>query len=361
MGLRAAVRRRLGTCEGVADGWEPLLRAASWMYRAAVGVRNRWYDEQLGIRRLPAPVISVGNLSVGGTGKTPLVMFLAKSLQEQGLKVAVLSRGYGRRHGPAVLQVSAGEGSLVPVSMAGDEPESMAQCLRGVSVWVGKDRFRVGLAAWAKERPHVFILDDGFQHRGLHRDLDLVVARLPRPWGNSRLLPAGPLREPLGSLARAHLLVLTGDGDADARNLQVLATVGIPTLRARLRPKALRPLAGGQSQRVEGVWGRRVALVCAIGNPEGFKATVEKLGAEIGPCLFFPDHHWYTPQDAARIQSLAQAEELILTTEKDASKLQAVGLHMPRLMAVEVGLELAAEELLNQALAPLVRTAGISV
>lgn len=355
MGLRSALERRLGTEDVPPDAWEPLLRMASAAYRVLVDLRSRLYDRRFGVRFLPAPVISVGNLRVGGTGKTPLVAFLAAKLRDQGLKVAVLSRGYGRRKGPAILQVSAGAGAMVPVEMAGDEPHSLARCVHGVSVWVGKRRIEVGLKAWAQERPDVFLLDDGFQHRSLHRDLDVVVARLPRPWGNSRLIPAGPLREPWKGLTRAHLLVITGcEATEEMAEGAELAKFAIPTVRAWLKPEALRPLGGHRVLDTHGIRGRRVGLVCAIGDPRIFALTVKGLGAEVGPCLFFRDHHWYTHKDVRLIGGLLREAELIMTTEKDAGKLEAIGMEMDSIMALRVTLELQPEQLLNELLEDVV-------
>lgn len=334
------MERRVRLGEEPKDRWGWLLKCASWFYEGAVRLRNRYYDQGLGLRKLPAPVLSVGNLTVGGTGKTPLVMLLASRLRQRGLRVTVLSRGHGRARTSEVLQVSAGQGSTVSIRDAGDEPYMMAQKLEGVSVWVGADRFRAGMAAWGKAPSDLFILDDGFQHRGLVRDLDLVVARLPRPWGNKRLLPAGPLREPLSSLRRAQMVVLTLQESIGTHAEWIQAENQVPVVRAFFKAKALRPAAGGESYPLEVLKGKRAALVCAIGHPEGFREMVRLLGAESGPCLFFPDHHWYTPQDVSRIQNLARDAEVVLTTEKDIWKLREIGLELPSLMVLETELEM---------------------
>ena len=348
--MRAAVEQRVGLGQEPRDRWGSLLGIASWIYWGAVELRNRWYDKGMGVRKLPAPVLSVGNLSVGGTGKTPLVMMLARKFREKGLEVAVLSRGYGRVRGVGVVEVSRGQGSRVPVSVAGDEPYMMAQGLQGVRVWVGRDRFKAGMAAWRAARPDLFIMDDGFQHRSLHRDLDLVVARSLRPWGNGRLLPAGPLREPLASLQRAHLLVLTGTWDREDATPPRLEGVRVPVLRASLSPKTLRLMNSEQVYPLQILRGKRAGLVCAIGQPDGFRQMVRGLGAEVGPCLFFPDHHWYTPQDVALIQAMAREVELVLTTGKDIWKLMEAGPELPRLMVLEVGFEPEREDVLEAVL-----------
>jgi len=340
LGLRAAVERRLRFDEESRDRWGGFLKCASWFYEGAVRLRNRYYDQGLGLRKLPAPVLSVGNLTVGGTGKTPLVMLLASRLREKGLKVTVLSRGHGRSKTSEVIQVSAGHGSTVSLKAAGDEPYMMAQKLEGVSVWVGADRFRVGMAAWEKAPPDLFLLDDGFQHRRLGRDVDFLVARLPRPFGNKKLLPAGPLREPLSSLRRADMVVLTGQKSMETHAEWIQIGNHIPVVRAFLKAKALRPAQGGESYPLEFLQGKRAALVCAIGHPKGFQEMVRLLGAESGPCLFFPDHHWYTPQDISRIKNMARDAEVVITTEKDIWKLKETGLQVPGLMVLETELEM---------------------
>lgn len=338
--MKAAAEKRIRLGDDPRDGWGGLLRCASWVYEGAIRLRNSCYDRGLGLRRLPAPVLSVGNLTVGGTGKTPLVMLLASRFKKKGLKVTVLSRGHGRERASRVLQVSAGRGSRVSVRAAGDEPFMMAQKLKGVSVWIGADRFKAGMESWEEAPSDLFILDDGFQHRSLVRDLDLVVARLPRPWGNMRLLPAGPLREPISALKRAQMVVLTGEVGTEAPTQQMQAGNDIPVIRAFLKAKVLRPMGGEETYPLEFIKGKRTALVCGIGDPEGFRNTVRLLGAELGPCLFFPDHHWYTPKDANRIKNLAQEFEVVITTEKDIWKLVETGLELPSLMVVESELEL---------------------
>lgn len=347
MGLRAALEKRVRLGEESRDGWGGLLRCLSWLYEGVVRLRNNCYDRGLGLKRLPAPVLSVGNLSVGGTGKTPLVMLLASQLRERGLKVTVLSRGHGRAKTSEVLQVSSGQGTQVSIKDAGDEPYMMAQKLNGVSVWVGANRFRSGMAAWEQAPSDLFLLDDGFQHRSLVRDLDVVVARLPKPWGNNRLLPAGPLREPLSALNRAQLLVLTAGEGIETPAQWTQATYNLPVVRAFLKAKVLRALGGEETYPLDFLKGRRTALVCAIGHPEGFRDMVRLLGAELGPCLFFPDHHWYTPQDVNFIKDLLREAQVILTTEKDIWKLKEAGLDLPGLMVLETELEVANREVLD--------------
>jgi len=322
-----------------------------------VGLRNCWYDSTWSKkRRLPSPVISVGNLTVGGSGKTPFVMLLAKTLAQKGLKVAVLSRGYGRKGRMGILKVSDGRGPLISPKEAGDEPYLIAKKLRNVAVWVGMDRFKVGLECWRESRPEVFILDDGFQHRNLLRDLDIVLVRFPRPWGNGRLLPAGPLREPLGALKRADVLVVNSEGEWNLVPFHGLPAEGFVFLRARLRPKAIRHLGGEETLPISCLRGREVVAFCGIGAPDGFRRTLLAIGVRLGRFLSFPDHHWYTSQDVQEVRRLNKQDALLITTEKDACKLEELGSDLRGIWALET--EMTAEpiwileQILKEALIP---------
>ncbi|HEU4402317.1 MAG TPA: tetraacyldisaccharide 4'-kinase, partial [Candidatus Polarisedimenticolia bacterium] len=186
-----------------------LLAPPALLYRAAVRARNALYDSgRLRVHRLPCAVVSIGNLTAGGTGKTPLTSFVAGLLRDSGYRVGVASRGY-RRHGTrAPLLVADGRALLVDAAHAGDEPYLIARDNPGVAVAVGADRAAAARLLLAAHNPEVIVLDDGFQHRRLGRDLDLLLLDGPDPWGNGKMLPLGPLREPLSGLARAGAIVL---------------------------------------------------------------------------------------------------------------------------------------------------------
>ncbi len=187
-----------------------LLWPLSRLYGSAIGRRNRRYDTgQAAASRLPSPVISVGNLVVGGTGKTPTVVFLARWLQERGKKVCVISRGY-RRKSKGLVLVADGERICSTAELSGDEPILLAQELPGAVVVVDADRVEAGRYAIQRFKPDLILLDDGFQHRRLHRDLDIVTFKGVQDLGNGWLLPAGPLREPAASLDRADLFWFNG-------------------------------------------------------------------------------------------------------------------------------------------------------
>lgn len=316
-------------------------------------VRLRWWSLERGIRRarrLPVPVISVGNLTVGGTGKTPLVMLIAETLRDSGRRVAILSRGYARRRGGAVQCISDGNGILASLEEAGDESFMMAHRLPGVCVWVAADRFRAGTAALKEAASEVLVLDDGFQHRMLHRDLDLVVVRGPRPLANRRLLPSGPLREPPAALGRAHLviLVLQGDSKSKERSLEEIREVacGLPVIAADYRPRGLWEIRDRRPLPLDSLCDKRLALVCAIGRPDGFRATVASLGGRVEALLSFPDHHWYTLQDIERIRRIRREVDAVVTTEKDSWKLRLAGAQDMDLWVLGVDLQVEQPEIL---------------
>ncbi len=356
MDLKASLERRIWDEGPVSFPWDPPLRGASWAYGMAL--RLRWWSLERGIakvRRLPVPVISVGNLTVGGTGKTPLVILIAEALRNSGRRVAILSRGYARRRGRSVRCVSDGNRILAPLEEAGDEPFMMARRLPGVCVWVAADRVQAGKAALKEQAPEVLILDDGFQHRMLHRDLDLVVIRGPRPLANGRLLPSGPLREPPTALRRAHLVILVLQGDSRSKERSLEEIRGVtplpPVIGADYRPRGLWEIRDGRPLPFDALSGKRVALVCAIGRPDGFRATVASLGARVEALLSFPDHHWYTFRDMERIRRIRNEVDAVVTTEKDSWKLRLAGAEHMDLWVLGVDLQVEQPEILHGRLA----------
>lgn len=273
--------------------------------------------------RLPAPVVSVGNLHWGGTGKTPLVVALGAHLRDRGHRVAVLSRGYRRvSRGPLV--VSRGAGPLVTVAAAGDEPHLIARALPGVAVLVGESRLAAGRLALAElvPPPDLFLLDDGFSHVALARDLDLLVLPAGDPWGGGRLWPSGRLREPLASARHADALLVAGgaagDGGAAAAGLAAFGFTG---------PGFAAPLVSGAPRFADGApvpAGARVLAVCGIARPERFFRSAAGAGLALAGTLAFPDHHAFPARSLAAIARRARAlgAAAVLTTEKDAAKLE---------------------------------------
>ncbi len=328
-----------------------LLRAglvpAAWAYGAAVAARNRAYDLGfLPVHRLGCRVLCVGNLTVGGTGKTPTVIALADALVRRGQKPCILLRGYGGRAAGGSV-VSDGNAVLLDWRQAGDEAVLLARRLPGVPVVIGADRVRAGAAALARFRPDVLLLDDGFQHRRLHRDVDLVLLDAADPFGGGRLLPRGGLREPVRSLARAHAVLVTRADEAPDRERvrAQLAACGVaPAAWSRHRPAELLDLAAGGARPLEALRGRRVFALSGIGRPQSFQRTLQGLGACLVGREVFPDHHAYTCEDAAAVARAAAASgaEWIVTTEKDAVRLPEAGALGRPTLALRIALELLA-------------------
>lgn len=294
-----------------AGGGRPWLAPATFPFRLVVGLRGLLYDHGLlPTRQLPVPTISVGNLSVGGTGKTPIVETLVRFLASRWLRPAILSRGYG----------------------GGDEVRALEEALPGIPQGIGSDRYLAGLEVLDRGPVDVFVLDDGFQHRRLHRDLDLVVVDATRlPW-DDRLLPAGRLREPVSALARAGAVVLTRTESVPGSVLEAARTriarhSEAPVAHAETHPTGLVALGGSDFAGPEWLAGKRVAAFCGIGNPQAFRRNLEAAGAAVVAFRAFRDHQAYGPREIAGIagwaeEARARGAEAILTTAKDAVKLK---------------------------------------
>ena len=329
-----------------------LLIPLSWLYTASVQLRNILYTRGVfKARRLPCRVISVGNIVVGGTGKTPAVIVIAKHLQREGMRVAILLRGYKRRVREKVTIVSDGEKVCTSPIESGDEADMMAKHLSGVPIIVGKCRYLTGQVALERFKVDVLLLDDGFQHRQLARDVDILTIPATHPFGSpKKLLPAGTLREPPTALRRADLILLT---HADTPNISAHAKKVVkglapnaPVLESIYRPTHLYPLAISSQQSaismkpslpteteirdpkaiptdIKELKGKRVIAVCGIGNPDAFVATLMRCSVASVELLAFPDHHVYTEADKQRIDTAFQAAaaDLIVTTQKDEQKL----------------------------------------
>jgi tetraacyldisaccharide 4'-kinase len=271
-------------------------------------------------RRLARPVISVGNLAAGGSGKTPVVAHIASLLAEAGERPAVLSRGYGRALvEPGVVVVSDGRRVRADLARAGDEPLMLARALDGVGVFVSGERALAGALAERRFGTTVHVLDDGFQHLGLARDIDLVVTSLEDE--TDQILPAGRLREPLTMLGKADALLVTHASLVDARALAGRWQVpkAFAVTRAPAVPRLVEPW--GTAPRVDRL--APVVAVAGIARPERFFDEVERAGWTVADRLKFRDHHRYTAIDVARIAARVKAlrASLVLTTEKDVMRL----------------------------------------
>jgi tetraacyldisaccharide 4'-kinase len=274
--------------------------------------------------QLSHPVISVGNITMGGTGKTPFVEMLARRLRFEGMRPAILSRGYGRRS-QGVVVVSRGEGPLVSPDEGGDEPVALARRLPGVLVVVAERRRDAATAADAFGAD-VFVLDDGYQHLAVQRDANLLLLDSRDPFGGGRFPPGGRLREPLSALARADAFVFTRVDRAapDFKSREVLSrwNPDAPVFTARIRATGLSDETGSP---IEGsdLLRRRFVAVCGVAGPEEFAASLSDLDLAPEETLVFRDHHRYGDREMTRIRRAADGtgSAWIATTEKDAVKL----------------------------------------
>ena len=314
----------------------PGQRPAWWLSWAAVpyalGARLRAYGYQRGWlaqRRLPVPVISVGNLTVGGTGKTPIVIEVTQWLLASGRRVAVLSRGYRRSGGDALLLVSDGARILATQEEAGDEPSLIARRCRRAVVAVGADRYRLGRWVLGSSKVDCMVLDDGFQHMGLHRDVNLLLLDATDTDGLTQVLPAGRLREPMSAANRATGVVITRAEKAaqvdDVLTRLRSAVHRLPhTAQAVFKPLEIVSVATEAVRSSESCRGKRALLVSGVGHPASFRATADELGLTVAGAAVYPDHHRYTLHDINGLRDRAAAlnAQLLLTTEKDAGKIQ---------------------------------------
>ncbi len=320
------------------SGYGRLLAARSWLYR------HGW----VAARRLPAKVIGVGNLTLGGTGKTVVVAHLAGWLRDRGLRVGIVSRGYGRR-ASGVRVVSDGSGPLLDVDEAGDEPYLLARALPGVAVVVGADRYQAGRLAIERFRSHYLLLDDAFQNLAVVKDVEILLINARDPWGSGELFPAGVLREPLPALARADWIILTRADGAEPSGLSA-AIRGYndraPILRASYAPGEVSVRGEPGALPPEHLRGKRCLGFAGIADPASFEGLARASGAVLLDFRPFRDHHPYTQRDLASLEAQARAlgADALLTTEKDAVRLPAEApLNVP-LWVLRIRLQILQEE-----------------
>jgi tetraacyldisaccharide 4'-kinase len=312
-----------------------ILPPFSALYSLATRLRLAAYRRHLlSVSKLDAVVISVGNITTGGTGKTPLVEWVCRVLADEGKRVCVLTRGYRRQNPKEQVVVSDGHKVLADVTAAGDEPLLLARNLLGVAAVVcNSNRSEAGRWAISNLRSEVFVLDDGFQHLQLARDLNIVTIDATNPWGGG-MLPLGHLREPLGGLARADCLVLTrteGKPDLSSITAKLQKTVGQkPVFHSHMVTTGLRRLGGETLDPVSAIQ-KPVAAFCGIGNPDSFFNQLRREGFELAVEQAFPDHHNYQQVEVDRIVAQAKGKGAvgILTTAKDAVKLSSLHFEVP--------------------------------
>ncbi|HXT67596.1 MAG TPA: tetraacyldisaccharide 4'-kinase [Nitrospiraceae bacterium] len=326
-------------------------------YGVVAGLRALLYDwGWFAQRKLPVSVLSVGNLTLGGTGKTPVVIVLVDWLLAQGKRVAILSRGYRRTSTDPFLLVSDGERLLVNPKEAGDEPFLMAQRCPKAIVAVGADRYELG--DWVLNRFPVdcLVLDDGYQHLGLYRDVNLLLVDATDAEGLAALVPSGRLREPLQAAARATAIVVTR-ADVPAQVTEVChrlrATLGTmpDPIQVVFRPESLVSVVTGTSQTLSWSKGKTALLCSGVGHAGSFRSLVERMGMKILDEVAYADHHDYTSHDVERLRARAAElqAELIVTTEKDACKLASLLQHTDSWWAVRLTTYVSAgEERLKQ-------------
>lgn len=298
----------------------------SWLYRLIVFLRNKFYDWKiLKTELLTCPVICVGNITVGGTGKTPIVEYLAEFLRDRmHRKVVILSRGYKRESRGTVI-VTDGRSILVTPQQAGDEPFLLARRLQTIPIGVDADRVRGGRALIRQFQPDVILLDDGFQHRRLARNLNIAVFNGQVGLGNGYLLPAGPLREPVCSLKRADLIWLNQATESEREQSwqKLLAVTNGFYLYSNYQVTGVHGIPGGEHFPRVLLKRKKILAFSGIANPERFRVSLEASGAVVAGFLTFPDHHAFSATDLTRIET--RAEEIqpdwIITTEKDAMRL----------------------------------------
>lgn len=300
-----------------------ILSLLSFVYSFAIRARITLYRTNiLKSTAVKCPVISIGNLTVGGTGKTPVAMAIADLLRRAGIKPVIISRGYGRR-GPDLAVVSDGTKLLSTPLESGDEPYLMATRLKDVPVIVSSDRVKAVEFAIDNFRPGCVILDDGFQHIRLKRDINIILIDGDRGFGNGYLLPRGILREPLSRLVDADIALVKG-GRLNTADSSRLGTMMLPLMGFGYAPTAFIDLTNDTNLSLDefrAAFSEKETLaLCGIANPESFVATLKSIGVNIRSKAFFPDHHDYTHDEIMAIQK--SGTDVIVTTEKDGVKLR---------------------------------------
>ena len=341
-----AARVIRGWEHGFSPGPRLVLSALAGGYRGLLGARRWLYDRRLlHSRTLPCPVVSIGNLTVGGTGKTPAVELAAQTLAGLGRRVAIISRGYGRQSSGIQVVADTASVRLDPLD-AGDEPFLLARRLPGVAVVVGANRYDAARLAVDRFGVTAIVLDDGFQHRTLAKDVEIVMVRARNPWGNGQLLPHGPLREPLAALARATLVVAAGAERAE--DLEPVHRAvgrhapGVPVVAARYVPVECWEASSLRPRQPNDLAGRRLVAFAGLASPEGFPRTLQALSVDVAHFETFVDHHWYSAEDLAALDARAAAlgAEGLVTTEKDWVRLRDVPRPRRPIHVLSVRLEL---------------------
>lgn len=324
-----------------------LLSPVSLGYGIGSYIRLKAYSQGYIKRvRLPIPVVSIGNITCGGTGKTPMAIDISKRLIAAGYRVAILSRGYGRKSKKKTAVVSDGKGTFASIEDSGDEPLLIARSVPEAIVIVGSSRVESAEIAINDYGADAIVLDDGFQHIRVERDVDLVLVDYNDEPDKDSLLPAGRLREPLSALIRAKVVVITKvPVDYDEEKLENLRRLiakyatRAEIAAARFVPKHLKAHNGVFP--IDKLKGQRVIGFCGVARPESFAKTLASMGCEVVDLKGFSDHHWYTPEELTALEKHMRTSNAsaVITTEKDMVKIPAHDRLHQHLIAVEMGVE----------------------
>ena len=321
-GTRSGIPERLLTAA---------LIPASLIYCLIQVIRARMYQAgMLTIHKLPRPVVSIGNITVGGTGKTPVTAHIARVLLSQGLRVAVLSRGYGGTREGTTAVVSDGRELLLAPEECGDEPYLLASTVPGLMVVIGTDRHAAGLLAMEHLNPDIFLLDDGFQHLRLHRDLNILLLDHTHPLGNGWTLPAGLLREPKDAAARADLIMYTRCPH-EAKSAAAIAATACTTHHELVDAVSL---TDGKIYRLDSLSDKKILAFAGIADPDFFFEGLRTRGLNLVASVSLPDHVVYGDDMIATIEAALRDSEAdyAVTTEKDGVKLR----HLPHRVAGKI-------------------------
>ena len=327
-------------------------------YSGIIYWRNFFYNFGFFIsKRLPCTVISVGNITVGGTGKTPMVIFLAQLIKQHGKKVAILSRGYGRKtKGTILVTDGKSKSSISNLEDCGDEPYLLANTLKGIPLVVDNDRFRGGMFLTQRFQPQIIILDDGFQHRALERDLDLVLVNSCDRMIDHKILPYGILREPWKNIARADAIILTKTNLQQPKPFlsKKLKKTKIMVFNSQIK-NVISPLQYHSKPKSLTLKNKNVFLFSGIGDPFSFRSSIENLGAIICGVKEFKNHYSYTKQDLTIINQQANKTnaEYLVTTEKDWVKVKNFNSNYP-IIVLGINIKISNDKELKKLLLPFI-------
>jgi tetraacyldisaccharide 4'-kinase len=321
----------------------------SLMYRLLVKSRLTLYNSGiLKMHSLPCRVISVGNITLGGTGKTPTVIYLARLFKNKGMQPVVLSRGYKAKRSVATAIVSNGTTTFMDPQEAGDEPFLLSQALRGVPVIIGPNRGLSGRFACEQFSPQVVILDDGFQHQRIKRDVDIVLIDRHHGFGNGYLVPRGILREPLSALGRAHIVLLTkqSESETDDQLKQQIRrhNPAVPIFQADYAVKSVKTFDKQKDVQLDLLNGKKVLALSGIGNPHYFSFLLKQSGMLVTEEWILPDHHDYSEKDSHRARDFLSRVDYIVTTAKDSCKMDKKFFRDLPILILEVVLQIGEEQ-----------------